>query len=196
MNLLIEALEEFKRLLQAAHDAGDPEPTAMTLATADVEGRISARTVLLKNVDERGFVFYTNYQSNKGRQLQSNPRAALLFLWKTLGHQTQVKIEGHVERVSDAEADLYFASRARASQIGAWASLQSQPLDHRDTLNARIDQYESKFNNRPVDRPPHWSGFRVVPEMIEFWHGQAHRLHERFRFEKRDVAWHKQMLYP
>ncbi len=196
MDLLIEAVAEFKRLLQAAIDVGDPEPTAMTIASADLDGRISARTVLLKEANVRGFVFYTNYHSNKGRQLQSNPNAALLFLWKTLGHQTQVKIEGQVECVSDADADAYFASRPRASQIGAWASLQSATLESREQLAERIAQFETEFQGQAVRRPPHWSGFCVVPDMIEFWHGKAHRLHERLRYQKHGDRWQKQMLFP
>lgn len=195
-DLYAEALATFDRLLEEAKAAGDPEPTAMTVATADAQGRPAARTVLLKAVDARGFVFYTNYQSRKGQQLTENPHAALLFLWKTLRDQVQVKIEGTVEPVDLAEADAYFASRPRPSQIGAWASLQSQTLDSRDTFEARIDAFEKKFEGIEVPRPPHWSGFRVVPEMIEFWYGARFRLHERQRYERIDGQWRKRMLYP
>jgi pyridoxamine 5'-phosphate oxidase len=192
----IAVVNEFRSLLQAATDAGDPEPTAMTIASSTLDGRISARTVLLKAVDDRGFVFYTNYASNKGRQLQENPQAALLFLWKTLQNQVQVKIEGVIERVTDNEADQYFSGRGRDSQIGAWASLQSQTLDSRDVLSERIATFERQFANQPVPRPPHWSGFRVLPTMIEFWFGAAHRLHERTRHEYSDGAWSLRKLYP
>jgi pyridoxamine 5'-phosphate oxidase len=195
-DLYAEALATFAQLIEQAKAAGDPDATAMTLATADAQGRPAARTVLLKAFDERGFVFYTNYQSRKGRQLTENPHAALLFLWKTLRDQVQVKIEGTVEPVDLAEADAYFASRPRPSQIGAWASLQSQTLDSRDTFEARIDAFEKKFEGVDVPRPPHWSGFRVVPEMIEFWYGARFRLHERQHYERVDGAWVKRMLYP
>jgi pyridoxamine 5'-phosphate oxidase len=194
--LPFELIETFKTLLQEASDAGELEPTAMTLASADVDGRISARTVLLKDVDARGFVFYTNTTSNKGRQLTSNPRAACLFLWKALRKQVQVKIEGVVEAVTAEEADAYFATRPRGSQIGAWASLQSQPLDQRSTLTDRIDALEEKYRNRQVPRPPHWSGFRVLPDMIEFWYGKEFRLHERHRHHYINGRWQEQLLYP
>jgi pyridoxamine 5'-phosphate oxidase len=195
-DLYAEALDTFAQLIEQAKAAGDPDATAMTLATADAQGRPAARTVLLKAVDERGFVFYTNYQSRKGQQLTENPHAALLFLWKTLRDQVQVKIEGTVEPVDLAEADAYFASRPRPSQIGAWASLQSQTLDARDTFEARIDAFEKKFEGMEVPRPPHWSGYRVVPEMIEFWYGARFRLHERQHYERVDGVWRKRMLYP
>ena len=195
-DLYAEALDTFAQLIEQAKAAGDPDATAMTLATADAQGRPAARTVLLKAVDERGFVFYTNYQSRKGQQLTENPHAALLFLWKTLREQVQVKIEGTVEPVSLDEAEAYFASRPRPSQIGAWASLQSQTLDARDTFEARIDAFEKKFEGMEVPRPPHWSGYRVVPEMIEFWYGARFRLHERQHYERVDGVWRKRMLYP
>jgi pyridoxamine 5'-phosphate oxidase len=196
MHLLAEAIAEFARLLEAARMQGDPEPTAMILASADPDGRISARTVLLKEVDARGFVFYTNYESNKGRQLQSNPRAALLFLWKSLAQQVQVKVEGRVEQLSHAEADAYFATRPRGSQIGAWASKQSQDLPQRQDLLDRIAQFEQQFAGNPVPRPEHWSGFRVLPDMIEIWHGKPFRLHERTRYECTSGHWAKRELYP
>ena len=195
-DLYAQALDTFASLLKEATDGGDPEPTAMTVATADADGRPSARTVLLKAFDERGFVFYTNYESRKGRQITGNPHAALLFLWKTLREQVQVKIEGTVEPVSLAEADAYFASRPRPSQIGAWASIQSQTLDSRETFEARITAFEKKFEGVDVPRPPHWSGFRVVPELIEFWYGARYRLHERHHYQRMDGQWTLRMLYP
>ncbi|MFN7293805.1 MAG: pyridoxamine 5'-phosphate oxidase [Lysobacteraceae bacterium] len=191
-----EAIATFRALLDEARDAGDPEPNAMTVATADARGRPSARTVLLKHFDERGFVFYTNFDSRKGRQLAANPQAALLFLWKTLREQVQAKSEGTVEPVTAAEADAYFASRPRESQIGAWASLQSQTLESRETFEARIAEFTARFDGVAVPRPPHWSGFRVVPEMIEFWYGARFRLHERQRYARVDGRWTKRMLYP
>lgn len=195
-DLYAEALITFRDLLEEALSVGDPEPTAMTVATCDAQGRPSARTVLLKDFDERGFVFYTNFNSRKGRQLAANPQAALLFLWKTLRYQVQAKIEGAVQPVGAAEADAYFASRPRASQIGAWASLQSETLDARATLDQRIADLEREFEGREVPRPPHWSGFRVVPDMIEFWYGVPARLHDRHRYECVDGGWTKRLLYP
>jgi pyridoxamine 5'-phosphate oxidase len=166
------------------------------VATLGKNGRPSARTVLLKAFDARGFVFYTNFESQKGRQLASNPQAALLFLWKSLDNQIQVRIEGTVEAVSIEEADAYFASRHRSSQIGAWASKQSTTLASRETFEAQIEQYEKKFEGMNVPRPPHWSGFRVVPEMFEFWYGAEFRLHERQCYERVNSEWHKRMLFP
>jgi len=195
-DLYAEALVTFRDLLEEAKSAGDPEPTAMTLATCDASGKPSARTVLLKDFDERGFVFYTNFNSRKGRQLQENPQAALLFLWKTLRHQVQAKIEGSVQPVTEIEADLYFASRPRASQIGAWASLQSETLDARETLEQRKADLERELEGREVARPPHWSGFRVLPDMLEFWYGVPYRLHDRHRYERVDGEWTKRLLYP
>lgn len=194
--LYAEALATFQALLEEAGAAGEPDPTAMSLATADAEGRPSVRAVLLKQVDARGFVFYTNFDSRKGRQLAANPQAALLFLWKMLRQQVQVRVEGVVEPVSAAEADAYFESRHRESQIGAWASLQSQTLDARETFEARIEAFRAKFEGGPVPRPPHWSGFRVRPEMIEFWYGAGFRLHERQRYARIDGQWSRRMLYP
>jgi pyridoxamine 5'-phosphate oxidase len=195
-DLYSEALATFRELLDAARGADDPEPTAMTVATADRHGRPSARSVLLKSCDERGFVFYTHTASQKGRELQENPRAALLFLWKTLGKQVQVRIEGAVDIVDDAEADAYFASRERLSQIGAWASPQSETMDTRAMFEARIAIYESEFAGHAVPRPPGWTGYRVIPDGFEFWYGAPFRLHERQRYDLLDGAWAKRMLYP
>jgi len=195
-DLYAEAILTFRALLDKARASGDPEPTAMTLASADRHGRPSARTVLLKDCDERGFVFYTNLGSHKGRELQQNPQAALLFLWKTLDPPTQVRIEGRVESVDDTEADAYFASRDRNSQIGAWASKQSETLDSRATFEQRMADVERRYQDVPVPRPPHWSGLRVVPDAFEFWYGAKFRLHERQRYELRDGVWSKRMLYP
>ena len=191
-----EILDTFNALLDEARASADPEPTAMTVATVGKGGRPAARTVLLKAVDARGFVFYTNFDSRKGRQLAGNPQAALLFHWKMIRDGVQVKIEGTVEPVSAAEADAYFATRPRASQIGAWASLQSQVLSSREVFEQRITEVEQRYEGVDVPRPPHWSGFRVVPEMVEFWYGARYRLHERQRYQRVDGAWQRFMLYP
>ncbi|MCB1602050.1 MAG: pyridoxamine 5'-phosphate oxidase [Lysobacterales bacterium] len=196
MSLLFEAFTHFRDLQERARAAGDPEPTAMTLSTANGQGRVSSRTVLLKELDGRGFVFYTNYESNKGQQILAHPQCALLFLWKTLDKQVQVKIEGLAEPVSHCEADAYFASRPRLSQIGAWASRQSRELGSREELMARVREFEQRFEGQDVPRPPHWSGFRVVPDMVEFWYGQDFRLHDRLRYELKDGVWGKRALYP
>jgi pyridoxamine 5'-phosphate oxidase len=195
-DLYAEVIRIFRGLFDAARETADPEPTAMTLASADLRGRPSARTVLLKAFDERGFVFYTNLGSHKGRELHANPQAALLFLWKLLDPPTQVRIEGRVEPVDDDEADAYFATRDRISQIGAWASKQSETLDSRTTFEQRMDEVERRYEGVPVPRPPFWSGLRVVPDGFEFWYGAKFRLHERQRYELRDGVWSKRMLYP
>lgn len=174
---------------------GEPnDPTAMALATADSDGRPSVRMVLMKGHDERGFVFYTNLDSRKGGELAAKPRAALLFHWKSL--RRQVRIEGPVEPVTEAEADAYFATRARDSQLGAWASDQSGPLDSRATFEARYEETRRRFEGVEVPRPPRWSGWRVVPERIEFWTSRDHRLHERRLFSRAGTGWSEGLLYP
>ncbi len=197
-NLYAEALSTFAELFAEAKAGGELEPNAMTVATATTDGRPSARTVLLKSFDARGFVFYTHLHSRKGRELEANPRAALLFLWRSLREAgIQVRIEGAVEMVAKEEADAYFASRPRLSQVGAWASAQSETLRSRDDFEGRIARVEKEFEGRDIPRPDGWSGFRVVPEAIEFWYGAEFRLHERWRYEC-DAAgeWDKRMLYP
>jgi pyridoxamine 5'-phosphate oxidase len=170
------------------------DPEAMALATADAAGQPSVRMVLLKGHGADGFVFYTNEQSAKGEQLEANPRAALLFHWKSL--RRQVRIEGRVERVTSSEADAYFASRARDSQLGAWASDQSRPLDSRETFEQRFEQVASRFEGQEVPRPPHWGGYRVIPVRIEFWSDRPHRLHERRLFTRTEGGWTEGLLYP
>jgi pyridoxamine 5'-phosphate oxidase len=184
----------FEEWLAEAQLSEPNDPTAMALATADAEGRPSVRMVLLKGHDERGFVFYTNLGSRKGEDLAANPYAALLFHWKSL--RRQVRVEGPVGSVTDEEADAYFATRARDSQLGAWASDQSRPLDRRDTFEARYQEMRNRFEGRDVPRPPYWSGWRVVPERIEFWTDRAHRLHERRLFTRGADGWEEGLLYP
>jgi pyridoxamine 5'-phosphate oxidase len=171
-----------------------PEPTAFALGTVDAAGRPAVRIVLLKSVDEGGFVFYTNFDSRKGRELIETHLAALCFHWPHL--EQQVRVEGRAERVSDAEADAYFASRPRGSQIGAWASIQSQPMQQPGDLETRVGEMTDRFDGQPVPRPPHWSGFRVVPDRVEFWRGMPSRLHERELFTRADGKWRVERLYP
>ena len=198
-DLYAEAISTFTRLYaEAKASTGEIEPNAMTVATATAAGIPSARIVLLKSFDQQGFVFYTHLHSRKGDELQSNPHAALLFLWRSLRSAgVQVRIEGAVEVVTDAEADAYFASRPRASQVGAWASTQSETLQSREEFDRRIAGVETEFEGRDIPRPDGWSGFRVRPAAIEFWYGAEFRLHERWRYE-RDAAgaWGKRMLFP
>ena len=185
----------FEEWLAEAQLSEPNDPTAMALATADAGGRPSVRMVLLKGHDERGFVFYTNRRSRKGAELAANPHAALLFHWKSL--RRQVRVEGAVGSVGDPEADAYFATRARDSQLGAWASDQSLPLDARETFEARYQEMRARYEGRDVPRPPHWSGYRVVPERIEFWNDRAHRLHERRLFTRLEGGgWSEGLLYP
>jgi pyridoxamine 5'-phosphate oxidase len=185
----------FEDWLAEARRSEPNDPVAMALATADGGGRPSVRMVLLKGHDERGFVFYTNLDSRKGAELGANPHAALLFHWKSL--RRQVRVEGPVEPVGAAEADAYFASRARDSQLGAWASDQSRPLDSRATFEARYEAERARFQGTDVPRPPRWSGWRVMPERIEFWLDRPHRLHERRLFTTTvDGRWSEGLLYP
>jgi len=171
-----------------------PEPTAFALGTVDGSGQPSVRIVLLKGVDHRGFVFYTNFESRKGRELVASHRAAMCFHWQLL--ETQVRVEGRVEVVTDAEADAYFASRARGSQIGAWASIQSRPMNEPGDLDRRVAEVEERFRDKPVTRPPNWSGFRVVPERIEFWKNMPSRLHVRHVYTRSGDGWSVGQLYP
>jgi pyridoxamine 5'-phosphate oxidase len=179
--------------VQATAPAGLPSAT-VALATADGQGNPSLRMVLIKEVDDRGFVFYTNTQSRKGRELEANPRAALCFYWHWL--KWQVRVEGSVDVVSDAEADAYFASRPRGSQIGAWASDQSEPVESRARLEERARNAEARFAGQDVPRPYFWSGYRVVPDRIEFWQEAPDRLHHRLVFTRTPAGWSRTLLYP
>jgi pyridoxamine 5'-phosphate oxidase len=170
-----------------------PEADAMVLSTVDADGWPSGRFVLLKSVDSRGFVFFTNLDSRKGRALAANPRAALCFYWPVA---TQIRVEGTVERVDDSEADEYFATRPRDSQIGAWASVQSAPLTSRQELDGRVEEIRARFANQSVPRPPFWSGFRVVPRSIEFWTRDPARLHERVIYQRQGDRWARSLLNP
>ena len=192
-----ELAEPFRLFDTWFKEAGAKEPNdanAMGLATVGPDGMPSLRMVLLKGVDERGFVFYTNYESRKGRQLLETHKAALVMHWKSLGRQ--VRAEGAVESVSDAEADAYFASRPKASQIGAWASQQSRPLESRFELEKRIASFTAKYAIGAVPRPPHWSGFRIIPHYIEFWENRPFRLHDRLVYHRAGDGWTTEKLYP
>ena len=185
----------FRDWYDQASNAEINDPNAICVATLNPDGSLSARMVLLKSWDARGFVFYTNFESRKGEALLRNPVAAICIHWKSL--RKQIRIEGTVEIVTKEEADTYFQSRKRGSQIGAWASLQSQKLDSRETLEKRVAELEKHYDGQDIPRPAHWSGFRVIPKRIEFWNEGEFRLHDRFVFEKNGTdGWHKNRLYP
>ena len=190
-------LSRFNRLYAQAQQVDRsilPEPNAMSLATVGMSGAPSVRIVLMKDVDERGFVFYTNLEGRKGRELRTHPVAAICFHWPAL--EVQVRAEGPVEQVSDAEADAYFATRPRESQIGAWASIQSQPIEQANDLADRIAEYERQFAGKEVPRPPFWSGFRLRHDKIEFWKARPGRLHERHLYSRSGETWTMETLYP
>jgi len=187
----------FKKLLAEAQSLPReqvPEPTAFALATVAESGQPSIRMLLLKDVDAEGFVFFTNLESRKARELAANRRAAMNFHWSPM--ERQVRIEGRVSAVSDAEADAYFATRPRGSQIGAWASRQSRPMERATDLDVRVEEFEKKYDGKTVPRPPFWSGFRLDPSSIEFWKGKPSRLHERQLFVREGDGWRVQLLYP
>lgn len=189
-----EPFRLFGEWLDEATKSEPRDPTAMALATVDADGMPNVRMVLLKGLDDRGFVFYTNLTSQKGQELGTTPKAALVFYWKSLNRQ--IRIRGQVERVTDGEADAYFATRPRGAQIGAWASRQSAPLESRFALEKAVALYTAKFGVGSISRPPHWSGFRIVPASIEFWADRPFRLHDRIVFRRDNGAWVKTRLYP
>ncbi|HEX2294420.1 MAG TPA: pyridoxamine 5'-phosphate oxidase [Actinomycetota bacterium] len=189
-----DPVEQFGRWMDEALREGLLLPNTMTLATASAEGRPSARMVLLKGFDERGFVFYTNYESRKSRELDANPHAALVFYWSRL--ERQVRIEGRVERVPEEESDAYFVTRPQESRLGAWASRQSAPLASRAELEERVERLAREHAGRDVPRPPQWGGWLVRPEAVEYWQGRPNRLHDRFLYTRRDGGWERARLYP
>lgn len=190
----VDPIQQFQIWFQEACEAGVVEPNAMTLATATADGTPSARIVLLKGIDERGFAFYTNYESRKGQELAENPKAALVFLWKAL--ERQVRVEGRVEKIAETEIEDYYYSRPRASQLGAWASPQSQVVPNREVLDQQMADLVQCYENQPIPRPPHWGGYRVVPHAIEFWQGRPSRLHDRLCYRLDQGHWQIQRLAP
>jgi pyridoxamine 5'-phosphate oxidase len=187
-------IQQFQTWFNQAVEANLLEPNAMTLATATPDGTPSARIVLLKGVDNRGFVFYTNYNSHKGQELAANPKAALVFLWGDL--ERQVRVEGTVEKIADSETEAYFHSRPQASQLGAWASEQSRVIPDRAVLERRLAELTQQYQDQTVPRPPHWGGFRVIPQAIEFWQGRPSRLHDRLRYRLESGNWIIERLSP
>lgn len=187
-------IRQFQRWFEQALAAEIVEPNAMTVATATQDGIPSARVVLLKGVSDRGFIFFTNYESHKGQELAENPHAALVFLWKAL--ERQVRIEGTVEKVSDEETEAYFHSRPRESQLGAWVSNQSQVIPNREALEQRLAQLSQEYQGREIPRPPYWGGYCVIPHIIEFWQGRPSRLHDRLRYRLDSQQWLIERLAP
>ncbi|HSA58966.1 MAG TPA: pyridoxamine 5'-phosphate oxidase [bacterium] len=189
-----DPIRQFKLWFDEASAAGVPLPEAFCLSTVSPDGLPEGRMILLKEADASGFVFYTNLESPKAHALAKRPQAALTFYWEPL--RRQVRIQGRTERVSDAEADAYFRTRPRESQIGAWASFQSTPLDSRETLEKRFGEFSEKYEGRDVPRPAHWSGYRVVPDAVEFWIERPNRLHDRFLYTRTGGGWSMKRLYP
>ncbi|MBA2535179.1 MAG: pyridoxamine 5'-phosphate oxidase [Rubrobacter sp.] len=193
-DLASDPVVQFHKWFEETLAADLHEPNAMIVATATQDGRPSARTVLLKGYDQRGFVFYTNYEGRKAGELEANPACALLFYWGEL--ERQVRIEGHANRLLDDESDAYFSSRPRGSRLGAWASQQSQPVEHRSVLEKRVRALEVEYESREIPRPPFWGGYRVEPDVIEFWQGRENRLHDRLVYRRAGEGWKMERLQP
>lgn len=190
-----DPFQEFEKWFALAIEREPFEPNAMTLATADEKGRPSARMVLLKELDPNGFVFFSNYDSNKAHDLEINPQAGLVFYWAV--QHRQVRVEGRIERLSEGESDVYFATRPRGAQLGAWASRQSRPIESRDEFHKLLDAVEERFpGEQMVPRPEHWGGYRLIPDQMEFWQGQPCRLHDRIEYLKNDLGWTRRRLMP
>lgn len=194
LDVLTDPIAQFRQWFEAALSAQVPEPNAMHISTVTAEGRPDGRIVLLKDVSDAGFTFFTNYHSRKGQELTQHPFAALTFFYPEL--ERQIRIEGRVEKVSSEESDVYFNSRPRGSQIGAWVSHQSTVIDSRNVLENRQRELEAQFAGQTIPRPPHWGGFRVVPDMLEFWQGRPSRLHDRIRYRKENNNWLIERLSP
>jgi len=204
MDYMLAALDEetagtdpiafFSKWFKDAESARITEINAMTLATADAQNRPHARIVLLKGLDDRGFVFFTNYDSAKGQHIAENPNVSLLFFWKEL--ERQVRIDGRIEKVPAEESDIYFHSRPAGSRLGAWASPQSREIPHRNILDLNYSKYEAEFSGIQIPRPAHWGGYIVIPERIEFWQGRSSRMHDRILFKRNGSAWHRSRLAP
>lgn len=189
-----DPIRQFLAWFEQAGQAGEVEPNAMTLATASADGRPSARIVLLKGCDDRGFTFFTNYDSRKGRELLVNPYAALVFWWPSL--ERQVRVEGRLGRVAESESETYFQSRPTGSKLGAWASEQGDVVPDRAWLETRLHELETQYADAPIPRPPHWGGYRLSPETLEFWQGRPNRLHDRIRYRRQGPAWVRERLAP
>jgi len=193
-DLDVDPLKEFERWFALSIEREPFEPNAMTLATADESGRPSARVVLLKELDGSGFVFFSNYESHKGHDLEVNPQASLVFYWAA--QHRQIRVEGRVEKLSETESDAYFASRPRGARLGAWASRQSRPIESRDEFQQRLKAVEERFPGEEVQRPFCWGGYRVIPDQIEFWQGQPSRLHDRIQYQRNETGWSRRRLMP
>ena len=193
-NVFADPMQQFEKWWQEAIESKIEEVNAMTLATANAEGKPSARIVLLKGIDRKGFVFFTNYHSHKGNQIEENPFVSLVFFWKEL--ERQVRVEGSISKVTAEESDAYFSSRPEGSRIGAWASPQSRVIASREVMEENVIELEKSFANKEIDRPPHWGGYIVMPNLFEFWQGRNSRLHDRIQYTYKDAAWKIERLAP